>query len=654
MQKTEAVASMGQRSLLLPAWIKAALAANDRLKLCLSVLQAAAAHAEHPESEPLDFGREIAAAGLDAPWLRELPAAASQVDGVLLLPQLPQLARHLAEDLAVMARPLLESGGEPDAPRERVQHWLDWLGALRDEQLEREQLQALTHGRRSGGAAKDDSLHLLVMDLHRHINRLAGAMSSEQVDGAHVWQLQPADRVRVAAFMRGLHRTAPLKFDHPGLDTAATRDGERLLLQNDIGTNDVHVLVLQVEGRSITLDYSDLHSARFEFFQSLLLPFGAQWTHPQSKVDARLNRGQTYSFGSARFDCADDAALDAALEGIASRIVFLIDWNRARKRLLFFVSPDDAVEVLREAARLDVGHMAWLKAGGEQLLYGAMQAAGQGAFRIGDRLDAVLGAADARAFLVEVLRLASQALLAGQPIALVADETRMLLARRVRQRSGEFDLLQEHAAYCHALAQAVSDGLAHGVAAQGRPPDAAQALAARAKRWERQADHLVMQAREQAQRQPRWQPVVRLLELSDDIADALEEAAFLMSLVAEGHQQGWNAEVSQALSRLAQTVLLATQEYVKALAIARSLGAGSDDADGDAFLAASWNVLRSERQCDELLRAARRAILGAVRDAPALMLANDLAATLETASDRLLVAGYALRDVAFDEAGVPA
>lgn len=45
-------------------------------------------------------------------------------------------------------------------------------------------------------------------------------------------------------------------------------------------------------------------------------------------------------------------------------------------------------------------------------------------------------------------------------------------------------------------------------------------------------------------------------------------------------------------------------------------------------------------------------ILGAVHDAPSLMLANDLAATLELASDRLLVAAYALRDLAFDQAGV--
>jgi hypothetical protein len=39
MLKEKAVASMGQQSLLLPAWIKAALLANDRLKLCLTMLR---------------------------------------------------------------------------------------------------------------------------------------------------------------------------------------------------------------------------------------------------------------------------------------------------------------------------------------------------------------------------------------------------------------------------------------------------------------------------------------------------------------------------------------------------------------------------------------------------------------------------------------
>ena len=670
MQKSDAVAAMGPSTLLLPAWIKAALSANDRLKLYLTVLQAAAAHAGHPESEPLDLDRETAAAGAEGRWLRDLPASCSTVDGSLLVPDLRRLSQRMTDDLRVMARPLLEAPPNGENPGARVTHWVEWLAALGSrkrggESLNAEQLRLLTDGHRDRKHRHDrgepdfeaDSFHLLVMDLHKQLNQLAGSLTSKEVGGAHVWQLQPGDRAHVEAFMRGVNRTAPLKFDHPGLDTAATRDGARLLLQNDIGTNDAHVLVIEVEGSKVSLKYSDLHRPRFEFFQALLEPFGATWADLQSRIDATLNEGHAFTFGAAIFECADDRALDSTLEGIGARLVFLIDWNRARKRLLPFVGKAEAVVILQEAARLECGHMAWLRSGGEQVVFAAMQAAGEGAFRIGDRLDAVLGDADARAFLVEVLRLSSKVLLAGQPPALVADETRMLLARRMRQRSSEFDLVDEHAAYCQALAQAVSDGLAHDVMAtndKGRhkpPGGAVGALAARAKAWERQADHLVMQARDHAQRQRRWQPFARLLERSDDIADALEEAAFLMSLIAEDHHEGWSKEVHQILSRLALSVLCATQEHIKALAVARRLGAGSDAADSDAFLAASWNVLRSERECDELLRSARRLILASIRDAASLMLANDLAMTLELASDRLLAAGYALRDVAFDQAG---
>ncbi len=148
--------------------------------------------------------------------------------------------------------------------------------------------------------------------------------------------------------MRGLNRTSVLKFDHPGLDTAATRDGERLLIQNDIGTNDAHVLVIQVAAHSITLTYSDLHRIRLEFFQALLEPLGAKWSGLESRTNAELNEGAAYSVGTAQFDCADDAAVEAALEGIGSRIVFLIDWNRARKRLQAFVEKEDAIAILAE------------------------------------------------------------------------------------------------------------------------------------------------------------------------------------------------------------------------------------------------------------------------------------------------------------------
>ena len=247
------------------------------------------------------------------------------------------------------------------------------------------------------------------MDLHKALNRLAAGLSTDRIDGAHCWQLagDDSDRPRIAAFMRGLNRTAPLKFDHPGLDTAATRDGDKLLIQNDIGTNDAHVLVIQVDTAAapqvITLTYSDLHRQRFAFFQRLLAEVGAHWGQAEQRTTQGLNQGDAYHVGTARFEAHDEAELAQQLEGIGERIVFLIDWNRARKRLLHFVSREGAVAVLEASTRARAGHMAWLNAGAERLIWDAMAAQGPSQFRLGDRLDQVLGEAEARDFLAGVL-----------------------------------------------------------------------------------------------------------------------------------------------------------------------------------------------------------------------------------------------------------
>ena len=139
-----------------------------------------------------------------------------------------------------------------------------------------EQIDAMTSGDRSAG----DSLHLIVMDAHRAINRLQAATATETLSGARVSGLSAGSKLRVAAFMEGLNRTAPLKFDHPGLGTTAEHAG-RLLIQNDIGTTDAHVLVIASPG-SPSVTYTDVHLARLEFFQSLL-GFEVGWEGTQAR-----------------------------------------------------------------------------------------------------------------------------------------------------------------------------------------------------------------------------------------------------------------------------------------------------------------------------------------------------------------------------------
>lgn len=640
MLKEKAVASLGQPSLLMPAWVKAALLANDRLKLYLTMLQSAAQHAGSPETPVTDWGRELAHTGLhDSGWLQDLVKTAYFDDRTLVAPQLDQLLEALAADLAIMARPLCDGGRDSESDLvARRDYWLQKLHALEDnEGLSRESLAELTHGTRKSG----DSFHLLVMDLHKQLNAMAGEIATENLDGAHVWQIADADRPLIRAFMRGLQRTAALKFSHPGLDTAVTRDGARLLIQNDIGTNDVHVLVIEVEQHTVSLTYSDLHGERFEFFRQMLDELGFEWTVFDPVTSDGLNAGKPYRVGKATFKADTDDGLMDCLEAVASRIVFVIDWNRARKRLQNFVRKPQAYELLRRAAAKEWGHMAWLLAGGERLVFNAMQAVDIEVFRVGDRLDEVLGEAAATEFLLELLRISSVMLRQQQPVALVADEARMLLARVLRQRTFEFDLLAEHAAYCHAIALALCEALENGTVM-----DAIQSasLVVRAKTWERQADHLLMDARQRAERQSRWLPVVDLLEKSDDVADALEESFFIHSMTLAPPVSGLPAPVNEVLRRLADTTLAAIQDQVKAIEIARHVSARGDPADSQLFLLTLWRMLRAERLCDELSRQARVTIIQSLHASPAgLLLASDLAATIEKASDGLLAAGYALR-----------
>lgn len=653
MEKSAAVEALGQDALLRPTWIALALKANDRLKLGLSVLQAAAAHARHPDRSVPDLQREIDAAAVApaelARWLRDLPALAEQHGTGIELPGWPRLAGLLRDDLQAMARPL---GGEvvaaaPDAALDsRVRHWTGWLADRAGSAIGWDDVDALTHGDRARG----DSLHLLVMDLHRDVDRLVSQLAVQTVDGARVWGLDEADKVLVAAFMRGLRRTAPLKLDHPGLDTVATRDGARLLIQNDIGTNDVHVLVIAIEGLRLTMTYSDLHPERFAFFQQIHSDVGLDW-HVAMRETPGMNSGAAYQVGTARADAADAAALALALERIGARIVFLIDWNRARKRLQEFVDKRHAVALLTAAARDEVGHMPWLAAGGERLVWEAMAAQEPDVFRLGDRLDAVLGEDEAAEFLLQLLRLATLAVRRGQPAALVRDEARLLLARRLRSHGGAFDLLADHAGYCEGLAQALSAALARGLE---RDPVAAADLASRAKIWERRADHLVMQARERAQRQPQWREYADLLERADDVADALEEAVFLFSLIADAHAQSWTGAVREELAALARTVADAAQDHVRLVTVLHGFDGASDASDHEEFLAALWRVLQAERRCDELLRNARRALSRDVREPAALLLTTDFAEAVELASDVLLAQAYALREHAFARTRQPA
>lgn len=347
-----------------------------------------------------------------------------------------------------------EAAEAGSAVAERLEELLSALPPLADGLMGGAAIDGITRADRGRG----DSLHQLVMDLHKVLNAVQATLAREKIGGAATYGLGPGDAALVAAFMAGVSRTAGLKFDHPGLGTTATRSGARLVIQNDIGTTDAHAIVIHVESLSVSLTYSDVHLERLGFFCGLLEPFAVAWSTPGAQRVPGLAEGETFYLSTGVFAARDGAELRAYLEHLGSRLVFLIDWNRARKQLRGFLERDQRPVLLRWAADHDIGHRAFLQLGGKRLIWDAVDAAASRAIHLGDRLSDVLGPENAFAFVQFVFTTTTEGLLARQPAGLIGDRVRAELLEHLH--SAETRLLgiaAEHAAHVFEIAASIRD-----------------------------------------------------------------------------------------------------------------------------------------------------------------------------------------------------
>jgi uncharacterized protein Yka (UPF0111/DUF47 family) len=640
--KVEIVERLGDGVVALPDLIAAALTANDRAKLRMTLLQEAAAHAAQPGRPAPDLGAERRAAGLDDPAFDATVAGAAQAgDGRLMIPGAARLTDGLRVDIAEMIAAV--RAAEPDAAQPfaaRLQALADGAAPAGD-LMAAEAVADLTSARRDAR----DSEHLLVMDLHKAINAIAAATSVETIDGAHALRLAAADRPRVEAFMRGLNRTAPLAFGHPGLGTTAVRVGERLTIQNDIGATDAHVIVIHVEGLALGVTYTDVHRARTRFFTGLFKGRGMEWSPVSERSEAGLAEGEAFFLVSGRLLAPDLAALDAFLEHLGSRIVFLIDWNKARKALQSFVEKGAALAVLGQAAESNLGHRAFLELGGAELVLEAVRHVAAGRAPYGARLDAVLGEREARDFLGDVLRIASEGLTAGRSARLIRDEIQANLARRLQSAQGAFlTVTLRHLGLSRMLADGVRDALANGRLA---PAAERAGLADLATRLEKKGDRLTLEAREIGGRLT--DPAGRMRQVIDEVEealDALDEAAFLFRLLPDPPA---GADLVATLAALAECAVESCAQMVRAVEAASRAPSGrrQDSTEAlqaiDAVCAAERAADTAERRMIEVLMASPQA------DARLPVVGVELAHAAERATDHLAHAALALRDHVLEE-----
>jgi len=632
--KSEIIAELGQSALLLPSLISQGLAANDSVKARLSVLQAVARHAQDPQRATFDLTGECRAAGIDPMPMEGLVNRATLLNGAhIAAPGLGALGATIWTDVEAMAEAVAAGDrAEGDAARARIAAIKAETGTISDD-AELGQIAKLT------GLAEDgkDSLHRVIMDLHKVLNRFAAAHAEEVVAGAHVYGLTAQDRPTIEAFMRGVESTRKLKFDHPGLATTAARTGSRLIIQNDIGETDAHVVVVAVEADAVTVTYTDIHLPRTKFFTGLFANFAVHWSGLEHKNAAGIAEDGAFYLVTGRFPYQVDSQRNAILEAIGAALVFLIDWNKARKALRTMVPKGDAILVLEWAARHRFGHRGFLQLGGSELIASAVRHVAPTRIGFGERLDQTLGREAAIDFLKSVMRVSAEALLAGGSVRLVRDRIEADLIQHLQRTSAALLKIVVRQA---GLAREIAAGIAQFIAEQqtGRPFDRA-GMARQARRIEEKADRIAVEARSEIARFDANRSIAGLVNSVEDGIDELEQAAFAATLVP--------GQIRQDLIKPLAELCAAAVSGAEAAAIGASAAADVPEGhriDSEDALAAVGRLIEAEHSADTAERAVTTSLLQGDFDLKCVLSVLELARALERATDRFAGFGHRLRE----------
>ncbi len=684
--------------LLLMEKVRRSLQANERVKYLLSLLQLAMTQAHAQAPDPDDLSVERLRAGIeDAGLDRVIAGAAIAGDGGLEIPCADRVVALALEETARMCAPLsiarrsdaelllqrlsviagecrpyvdgktdgppesLTSGPAPAAAPALEETPRPETGPPAGEDGARRVLPAdfvprLTSANRRG----KDSLHLVVMDAHKVLNGLIAELSGrrETIGGAEALGLIPEDRRLVEAFTEGVKSTAPLKGSHPGLGTTAMRIGSKLILQNDIGETDAHVVLVEIEDGKLEITYTDVHDKRVEFFAELLKDLGIRWRKTESRSSAELTEGAFFLLRGTLL-VSDPARAEEVLRGFGASLVFLIDWNKARKRLRTFLRGSDVMEVLRWSSLERIGHLPFLSYGDEELIYEALEALPRGTVRLGEPLGEILGRKGALEFMKDVLRLSRESYDKKEPRILLVDRLRCLLRARAQRRGGSADeMLLELAG----LAVEASLAFRDAVRAITRPvPGLIQRSYVRIAGWEERADDRLNRIRKLHLKDD--QPLLPVAVKVDDALDALEDACDLARSISERSEaRSPGGELVSMLEESAELALRSSQLFLRILHRYRELAGGGL---GEPLFSAINELKQTEKKGDQLKRSFRWKFLsppegvgdgprppaGGGGDAPrgtlTLLALRELQGSVEEAINSLCRGGFLVHDLAY-------
>ena len=633
--KVGIIEKIGDSGVLLPDLIMRGLAASDRLKYYLTLIQSAYSHAHVPSRPAPNLRVQREASGVDDPALdRLIESSVGRGSDTVYMPGACLIVGSMFDEARRMMQPLLLAGkarselrGRADIYQRRIEDLLAHAPVCADDLVTKSTIGTLTRLTENG----HDTLYQLVIDLQWELNRLQSSVTMETIDGARVYGIQDDERTLVRAFMKGINETASLRFDRAGLVTTVAHEGDRLTIQNDLAAAPSHLIILHVAELSVTVTYADVHKSRIRFLQEMLKPFELQWTAPPASDGEELMVGQ--------FTAASSEEVERFLTAVGSRLVFLIDWNRARKRLAQLVSKAEAFELLKWAADNNIGHAAFLKCGEVQLIEGALERAFSLELRPGARLDKWLGEDAARTFLMSVLRTTSSGLSAGRSLGLIEDEIEADLLRYLR--TNDRRALADAADHAMLIA-ALDDQVQHTLLRlkNGGGHDEAARTSELAASYSIKADQIVRHAGRWLQMGDSDQHLRAVLTDAEAAVNALEETAFLLTLVPAS----LDAKLLSLVGNMAHLVGSAVREYVDCLEESQNLSTTSVRSDVESFLLTIDHLIEMGHRAHAEKRALIEKLLRTTGEFPQLFIVVNLAEQLEHAATALARCGPTIRD----------
>ena len=396
------------------------------------------------------------------------------------------------------------------------------------------------------------------------------------------------------------------------------------------------MIVIAVKNNSVTVTHTDVHRARAKFFIGLFDKFQVKWSGLDRHVAAGLGEDNAFFLVTGEFQADSASDRNAFLAALGAALVFLIDWNRARKLLRNWVAKDDAVRILEWAARQRVGHRALLELGGNELIGAAVRNAAPSRIGFGERLDQALGRNAAIDFLKTAMRVSTEALSAGRSVRLVRDQIEADLVRHLeRVGSALLTIVLRQVGLAHDVTAAI----AHHIAAlqAGRPIDG-KLLAARASQIERKADHLAIEARKEVARLDADPIIEQLVDRVEQSVDELEQAAFIASLTPAGIDPA----LLSTLAELCAVATTATEAAASGLAAAVEVPEGRR-IDSEDVLNAVTRLIDAEHAADERERSVTAQVFGGGFNVTTSLSVLELARAIERATDQLAGFGHLLR-----------